>query len=548
MKAKRARRAARKPATRRRKRTPLKLVVDNQPARAAEIEISDGAMTRARARRRRPMSGLPAPLRGRDPFEPYKPLKGVVPEGQEATMAMDSGLSGAIAAWVEEVLPDDTPWAEGLVFFGYQYLAQLAQRPEYRKISERLATEMTRKWIKVQSRGNADKTSTIKVINDELERLHVREAFGENALQDGLMGRSHLYLDTGDTDDPAEMKVSIGSGSDKMSEGKVTPQKPLLAVRPVEATWCYPADYESRNPLKAGWYKPESWWVMGKQVHASRLLTFIGRDVPDVLKPAYAFGGLPLTQMLYPYVNNWLGTRESVARLTRNFSKNGIKTNLQTVLSGQSDGQSVMTRADFYNALSDNRGLMMLDKDSEEFFQVNTPLSTLDALQAQALEQLGFVPSMPLVILLGSTPKGLNASSDGEMRAWSEWTNAYQQHLWGRQLKAVIDFIQLSKFGKVDPDIVYVFEPLMSLSAKEVAEMNKIKSETDTTYVDGGVLSTQEVRARVATDPDSGFSSIDVDDLPPEPADEGADGGDSGAPSEEDAGDRTDGGSKPAAE
>ena len=38
---------------------------------------------------------------------------------------------------------------------------------------------------------------------------------------------------------------------------------------------------------------------MGRQVHTSRILTFIGRPVPDLLKPAYSFGGLSLVQLGY---------------------------------------------------------------------------------------------------------------------------------------------------------------------------------------------------------------------------------------------------------
>jgi hypothetical protein len=44
-------------------------------------------------------------------------------------------------------------WTEGITFLGYAYLAELAQRPEYRMISETIATEMTRKWIEFTSTG-----------------------------------------------------------------------------------------------------------------------------------------------------------------------------------------------------------------------------------------------------------------------------------------------------------------------------------------------------------------------------------------------------------
>ena len=47
---------------------------------------------------------------------------------------------GSWGAWAQSQM-----WGEGLFFPGYPYLAELAQRPEYRNIVETIAEEMTRK-------------------------------------------------------------------------------------------------------------------------------------------------------------------------------------------------------------------------------------------------------------------------------------------------------------------------------------------------------------------------------------------------------------------
>jgi hypothetical protein len=303
---------------------------------------------------------------------------------------------------------------------GYAYLAELAQRPEYRKLSERLAVEITRKWMKLKSTGaGEEKAERLKELDAELKRLKVREAFAQIAVQDGLFGRAHLYLDTGATDDRDELVMPIVGKDGRASPAKIR-RKSLQRIKVVEAVWCYPSRYNASDPLKDDWFCPERWFAMGKELHKSRLLTFIGRPVPDLLKPAYSFGGLALSQMAKPYVDNWLRTRQSIADLISNFSKNGIATDLQTLLypeEGSGEGD-IFTRVDLYTAVSDNRGMMILDKETEEFFQFNTPLGTLDALQSQALEQLCFVGGYPVIVLLGLTPQGFNASSEGEMRAF----------------------------------------------------------------------------------------------------------------------------------
>lgn len=55
--------------------------------------------------------------------------------------------------------------------------------------------------------------------------------------------------------------------------------------------------YNADNPLSDDFYRPSEWYVMGKTVHASRMIDLISRPVPDMLKPAYNFGGLSLVQI-----------------------------------------------------------------------------------------------------------------------------------------------------------------------------------------------------------------------------------------------------------
>jgi hypothetical protein len=55
------------------------------------------------------------------------------------------------------------------------------------------------------------------------------------------------------------------------------------------------------------------------------------------------------------------------------------------------------------------------------------------------------------------------------------------------------------------------------MNEKELAEIEKIEAETDTLFLDGGVLSTLKVRQRIAAEVDSPYSNIDVDDVPEHP-------------------------------
>lgn len=434
----------------------------------------------------------------------------------EAQMAMDDsvmpGLNWAAEASYGGYL------SEGQSFLGYAILSELAQRPEFRRISEVVGRDMTRKWIKLQGKGKEDKTDKIKTIEDAMSRLNVQGAFQELSEQDGLFGRSHLYLDFGN-DDAIELLTPIGDGRNEASANKVK-RGSLKRITTVEAVWCYPMGYNTSNPLAHDWYSPQSWFVMGKQVHATRLLTFVGREVPDMLKPSYSFGGLSMTQMALPYVDNWIGTRQSVSDIIKAFSVMVLGTNLTDQLGVGGNAQQLFDRVDFFNNLRDNRGVLLIDKELESFENVSAPLGTLDKLQAQAQEHISSVSGIPLVVFTGITPSGLNATSDGEIDVYHTWIGSSQEKVLRPNLKKVLDFIQLSEFGEVDPDITFTFEPLGNLNAKEIAETQNIEAQTDAIYVGEGILDAVEVRRRLAGEEDSPYQGIDVEDVPPPPTGE----------------------------
>lgn len=598
------------------------------------MKISDTAIAAARAYRggKRRSDALSIEER-MQVFQPYRPAPGVLPKGaRPPALAMDEvGLASPgfepLNSWGAETL--GTSFAEGIGFLGYSYLAALTQRPEYRRMSERIATEMTRKWIKfhnvskpdddgfgdaiepeeetevgmdfapqpgaqppamtdqdqadqeaagaeseadatrervrasIKRKAGLERAKKLKELEDEMTRLKIKDAFYNVAEGDGWFGRYHLFLDVVGGSfadyDRDELKTPLGDGRDVTSKTKVGDQTvtatrgkrkgkatkgKLQAVRCVEPMWCYPSTYNSTNPLDPDFYNPTMWFVNGIEVHSSRLLTFVGREVPDILKPAYAFGGLSMSQMAKPYVDNWLRTRQAVCDLIESFSVSGVYTNMSGIL--QDGGTEALKRIDLFNTMRSNAGAYTLDKETEEFFNVSTPLGTLDALQAQSQEQMSSVSGIPLVILLGITPTGLNASSEGEIRSFYDTIHAFQESFFRDRLQTVIWFIMLSLWGEIDEDITFTFEPLWSMTDKEAAEIRKIDAETDQILVNTGVIAPEEARQRIANDPNSLYPDIDPEEVPDPPPQQmdlfGGGNGDDGNNSDSGTGGEADGG------
>ena len=433
--------------------------------------------------------------------------KGVVPEGEMPAVAMDSCAD--IYAYAQQ----GCNGAGFQPFPGYPYLAQLATRPEYRAFADAMAGELTREWISVDGANGGDDdpksdanqdNERIEELTKAIDRLGLKNVFKLAAQHDCFFGRAQIAITLKNQDPSLPLVLSPNT----------VPKGSLERFACVEPMWSTPNEYNAIDPTAPDFYKPRSWFVLGKKYHASRLLTIISRPLPDMLKPAYNFSGMSLSQLAERYVDNWLRTRQSISDLVNNFSITALKTNMQNVLTGGCDGSDLAARADLFTLYRSNKGLMLLDQEGEELVQLNTPLSGLSDLQGQALEQLCVVSRMPAMILTGISPSGLNASSEGEIRVFYDWISSLQESVWKEALDTCIKVIQLDLWGEIDPTITWKYNPLWQVTAKEQSEIRLNNANADATYVDRGILSPEEVRERLSADPDSDYAGIDVSEVP----------------------------------
>ena len=448
-----------------------------------------------------PRLGLPTPKYSVQPYVP--PFKGLV------------GRPGEEDLTIKEVMAHDSMFSEltgasqvqlftGMGFPGFPYLSELMEVTEYRDMSCRVAAEMCRKWISFRAEGKKGAyDKQIKIIQSEMKRLSARRFFLEAAEKDGWFGRHQLFMDLGETDGEQLTEPLL------LNKYCVRPNS-LRALKSVEPITTYPAEYNSSWPLRGDYYTPDAWWVYGQRVKAERMLTFVSRPLPDLLKPVFNFSGMSLSQLAQPYVDYWLNTRDSVGKLLRNFSCSVLKTNMESLLQGNS-GSAMVARAQYFNTMRDTQGLLIVDT-AESFEKHETSLSGLDKLQAQAQEHMAAVAKTPLTILLGITPTGLTNSDEQGLRIFYDYVNDQQERIFRPNLEMLINVIMLSKFGEVIPEITFDFVSLMTMTEKERGIIRKSDAESAQVYVTIGAVTNEEVRNKIAADPESGWNNLDVDD------------------------------------
>lgn len=410
---------------------------------------------------------------------------GVAPESHDI-IAMDGFCTASQYAGLDAQFYSD--------YLGYQRLSQLAQSTEYRLVAETFAQEMTREWGEIKG----DDEKKVELLEDEMKRLNIRNLFRKHVENDYLFGGSQMYIDIAGQGDKTDLPLLINERG--IQQGK------LKGFTVIEPMWSTPSMYNATDALANDFFKPQQWWVLGRNVHESRMLTLIMRPVPDMLKPAYNFYGVAMSQLMLPYVQRFQSIADAVAKLITMFSLTGVKTDMSAILGGEEGGaQSLVDRIKTLALMRDNRGVVAVDKESEEIFQINTPLSGLDTLVDKFTQMQAYPSKMPVLKIFGTPTAGLGNTSDGEIRVFYDNVSAQQEAFLLPQINTVLKCLQLHLFGKIDDSIEFKFNPLYQLDDNERADVNLKKAQTAQILIQEGVIDNDEARRALSDDENSGY-------------------------------------------
>lgn len=428
-------------------------------------------------------------------FKRYEPLPGVIPEGKrELTLAMD--------ATPYDVLNSMSIGAEYSGFRGYPILAAMSQQVEYANMHTIMADEMTRNWIEVKSTEEGD--PAIEEMELALTKYDIKRLIHEAVRQDSEYGVAHIFIDVGADD--LENAKPLFLDPRKITKGS------LKGFRCVDPNWVYPALYNTNKPLKADFYKPQAWFVMGDTVHESRFIDIVSRPVPDILKPSYNFGGLSLTQLMEDYVVDWRDAKKNIIKVIKSLRMRALKTDMDARL--QEPG-AFDKRIKLFTQYQDNQGIWALDLQ-EDLLHMQTSLSELSNLLSNYQEQLCIPSRTTNLKMFGNAPAGLNASGDSELETWHETISGSQELDYRRAIENIFKIIQLSEFGELKPDLYFEFRPLDEVSDEDRANTNKTRVDTVVAAADSMLVSSEEARDALKSIEGAGFENLSGDYEPEE--------------------------------
>lgn len=132
----------------------------------------------------------------------------------------------------------------------------------------------------------------------------------------------------------------------------------------------------------------------------------------------------------------------------------------------------------------------------DSYERQQTPLSGLPDLLEKFAVRLAAACDMPLTLLFGTSPAGMNATGESDIRFFYDRVASYQKRKMEPALRRLCQIVFRTIGNKVEPEKwALKFRPLWQDSAKDKAAAMLTQAQADVAWITAGVVSPEEVAA-----------------------------------------------------
>lgn len=437
---------------------------------------------------------------------PIESVRAVKPDGtfdeqyQDLTQAkyMNSRYAG-----ITEV---QYGWYAGQGFIGWQACVVLSQNWLIDKANTMPALDATRNGYEITSNDGTDiEPDVLAYIQKQDKKFKINQ----NCVEFIRMGRLfgiRIALFEVVSDDPEYYEKPFNPDGIKPWSYK--------GISQIDPYWVAPIlDNEAAaNPASQHFYDPTWWVINGIKYHRTHLIIWRNSEVPDLLKPSYLYGGIPIPQKIAErvYASERIANEAPLLAISKRLTT--LKVDMTQVAPDQ---EAFLAKMRIWTDFMNNYGVKVIG-EGEEVQQFDTSLADLDAVIMTQYQLVAAASEVPATKLLGTSPKGFNATGEFEEASYHEMLESLQEHalspLLERHHLLLIRSHVLPRFnGAKNMSIEANWLPVDSPTAAELAEINNKKSQTDATLSAAGALSGTDIRSRLIVDKDSGYNGIAAD-------------------------------------
>lgn len=241
---------------------------------------------------------------------------------------------------------------------------------------------------------------------------------------------------------------------------------------------------------------PEYYTITGEggitvaRVHHSRIIRFLGRELPYLERVAELYWGESEVEALYQDVVKHNNVAANMAALT-------FRANVDTMEVSNLDqlfslGSGEMQRR-FWNTMQaqsvmqSNFGLRLVNKGDQIKNTQYTFTGLHEVHEAMCLDLCG-ASHIPMTKLFGRSPAGMDATGEGDLQNYYDYVDTLRESKLRPILQQLLPVLAMSAWGCVPEGLDITFPPLWTPKADEVAKIARDKAETIVTAFQAGLL------------------------------------------------------------
>ncbi len=256
---------------------------------------------------------------------------------------------------------------------------------------------------------------------------------------------------------------------------------------------------------------------LGLRVHHSRVVRFLGRELPYLEQIAELYWGESEIESLYRDVVKHDNVANNMAALT-------FRANIDTMTIPNLDQLFSVTAAaqqkrfwdtmQAQSVMQSNFGMRLIDKDSAVTNTQYTFTGLNEVYEAMCLDLSG-ASRIPVTKLFGRSPAGLNATGESDLINYYDYIDSLRESQLRPVLDRLLPVLYMSVWGAVPEEVTISFPSLWTPMAKDLADIALKKAQAVRDLFQAGLLGadTAQKELKALSEETGMFGSITEEEI-----------------------------------
>lgn len=314
--------------------------------------------------------------------------------------------------------------------------------------------------------------------SEALKALRARDTIEEAATWGRLYGGCVVVVGT---DDPAPAREPLPPGKWCVRYLAVYDKREVFR----EDVFSDPAhsDYGKTNVFRVTPTNGRTFYV-----HRSRCLIFGGKKTPKREREELHGWDASVLQAIYPVLRDFGSAYLAISNMLTDASQGVLRMKgLVAAMTGE-EQQVIKDRLALIDLSRSVARSIFLDSDGAETYEkLTTTFAGVPDIADRFANRLAAATRIPVTILMGQAPAGLNATGEADMQAWFKRVAAYRTHEIEPQIKRLLEILG-------HPGVEIGWPAFVEETDTQKAARRKTEAEIDKIYAtDIGAVAPEEV-------------------------------------------------------